>query len=128
VLLCTGPGVWFNPKAHTLPPLYRSPGLAQKDIEVTLPLTPHHLLLISHHRSPQYVDVERPVVDEQNRCIRFHCTEEFVSKSAETRVIWFDRGTEPPDTWEQSEEGKAALANRDRIVGSLLGREEKESE
>ena len=38
------PIVWFNPRGI-------APGLAQKHIEVTLPLTPHHLLFISHTRA-----------------------------------------------------------------------------
>src|ERR1700687_1604381 len=42
------PCVWFNPSLYKLPPFYRSPGLGQKHVEVTLPLTPRHMLFISH--------------------------------------------------------------------------------
>lgn len=73
------PCVWYNPTAYKLPPMMRHPGLAQPDIEVTLPLTPHHMLLISHRRYALYVDVQRASVDEANRLRRFSCSEEFVS-------------------------------------------------
>jgi hypothetical protein len=104
------PCVWFNPKAHTLPPFYRSPGLAQPDIEVTLPLTPHHLLLISHHR-PQtfYVDVNQKTVDEANRLVRAYSTSEFVSWKGETRPYWFENGEAPADAWENTDAGKKAM-------------------
>ncbi len=104
------PCVWFNPKWYRLPPFYRSPGLAQEDIEVTLPLTPHHLLLISHRSYPLYLPVKQKTVDELNRRTRFFCTEEFVSWKGETRPYWFDPGKEPEDTWEKSEGGKRAMA------------------
>jgi hypothetical protein len=103
------PCVWFNPKAHTFPPFYRSPGLAQEDIEVTLPLTPHHLLFISHRKHPPYIDVGRQAVDEANRLARAHCAQEFVSWKGETRPHWFDLGEKPADAWENTAAGKKAL-------------------
>lgn len=103
------PCVWFNPKAHTLPPFYRSPGLAQSEIEVTLPLTPQHLLFISHRKSPFYLTVGQSVVDEANRLTRAHCDTEFVSWKGETRPYWFETGTMPDDAWENTEAGKKAM-------------------
>lgn len=108
------PCVWFNPKWYKLPPFYRSPGLAQEDIEVTLPLTPHHMLLISHRTYPIYTNVKQTTVDELNQRTRFHCEEEFVSWKGETRPYWFDHGKEPEDTWEKSPEGKVALAEQEK--------------
>src|SRR5271156_433353 len=110
------PCVWFNPNLHKFPPFYRSPGLAQRDIEVTLPLSPRYLILISHRASPLYVDVDENAVDEANRTTRFHCAEEFVSWKGETQPYWFERGQEPEDTWEKSEAGKRVLDERDRIL------------
>lgn len=108
------PCVWFNPNWYKLPPLYRSPGLAQNGIEVTLPLTPHHLLLISHQPRALYVDVNSAIVDELNRRTRFHCEEEFVSWKGETRPYWLDPGKPPDDRWENTPEGKAALAEAEK--------------
>jgi len=106
------PCVWFNPKAHTFPPFYRSPGLAQADIEVTLPLTPQHLLFISHKPNHFYIDVNQAAVDEANRLTRAYCTDEFVSWRGETRPYWFEQGVMPPDAWESTDAGKEALRQR----------------
>jgi hypothetical protein len=100
------PCVWFNPKAHTYPPFYRSPGLAQPDIEVTLPLTPQHLLFISHRKYPLYLDVGQNIVDESNRTVCAYCADEFVSWIGETRPYWFENGTMPADAWENTNAGK----------------------
>jgi hypothetical protein len=97
------PCVWLNPQLYKVPPFYRSPGLAQRDIEVTLPLTPHHLLLISHRKYPLYIDVEQKALDEGNRLRRFHCEKEFVSWKGETRPYWFEIGEEPEDSWEKQQ-------------------------
>ena len=42
------PAVMFNPYAYKLPPYYRPPGLATIDVEITLPLTPNHLIVYTH--------------------------------------------------------------------------------
>jgi hypothetical protein len=64
------PCIWHNSKLHTFPPFYRHPGLAQKDIEVCLPLTPQHMLLISHKNLDMYVYASSKVVQEVNRTMR----------------------------------------------------------
>ena len=89
------PCVMFNSTAHRRPPIRRSPGLGHENIEVTLPLTPHHLLFISHKRRPPYLNVNKDVTDELNRRTRFYCTEEFVSWKGKTRPFWFNLGREP---------------------------------
>jgi hypothetical protein len=103
------PCVWFNPNAYTLPPFYRSPGLAQRDIEVTLPLTPNHMLFISHRKNQFYIDVGQHSVDQANRLTRAHAADEFVSWKGETRPSWFESGTPPEDAWENTEAGKKAM-------------------
>ncbi|MFZ0856844.1 MAG: DUF4238 domain-containing protein [Candidatus Acidiferrales bacterium] len=120
------PCVMFNPKLHRFPPLYRSPGLGQRDVEISLPLTPNHLLLISHREHAFYLDAVRKVVDEANRLRRAYCTEEFVSWKGETRSCWFDLGKKPDDCWENSEEGKKALEERDEFLRAASKSEEKQ--
>jgi hypothetical protein len=117
------PCVWFNPTLRRLPPFYRSPGLAQPDIEVTLPLSPNQLLLVSHRPSAFYVHIDEKAVDEANRLTRFHCDKEFVSWKGETRPYWFERGQEPEDMWEKSEAGKKAFEEKERALEGLAGRE-----
>lgn len=108
------PCVWFVPNAHRMPPMLRHPSLSQPGIEITLPLTPQHLLLISHRTFSPYVDARQETVDEANRSCRFNCTEEFVSWKGETLPYWFDPGKEPQDSWEKSPEGVAALAEQEK--------------
>jgi hypothetical protein len=96
------PCVWFNPSIYKLPPFYRHPGLDQREIEVTLPLTPHHMLFISHTQRPQYVDASKALLDESNRLTRAYCSEEFVSWKGEVLSYWFDLGVKPEDAWEKS--------------------------
>lgn len=96
------PCVWFNPALYKLPPLYRHPGLDQREIEVTLPLTPHHMLFISHTRCPEYVDLGKALLDDSNRLTRACCSEEFVSWKGEVLPYWFELGVEPEDTWKKS--------------------------
>ena len=104
------PCIWNVPNAHRLPPGLRHPSLSQPNIEISLPLTPQHMLLISHRVYPFYVDVKQTTVDDANRLRWLDCTEEFVSWKGETRPYWLDTGKEPDDAWEKTPEGKAALA------------------
>jgi hypothetical protein len=84
------PCVWFTPSLQNLRPYHRHPGLAQKHIEVTMPLTPHHLLLISHEPFPLYIGATQDAITEANYLRRLSCEKEFVSWKGETRPCWFD--------------------------------------
>jgi hypothetical protein len=107
------PCIWHNPKLHTFPPFYRHPGLAQKDIEVCLPLTPHHLLLVSHHNLNFSTYAPSKVAQEVNRTLRFSTHEEFVSWKGIVDPFWFSEREMPDDASEKTEQGKAAMAERD---------------
>jgi len=107
------PCIWHNSKLHTFPPFYRHPGLAQKDVEVCLPLTPQHLLLISHRNLDMYVYGPSKVVQEMNRTMRFSCNEEFISWKGTVDPFWFSEREMPEDAWEKTEARKAAMAETD---------------
>jgi hypothetical protein len=95
------PCVWFNPLAYRVPPLYRSAGLAMKDIEITMPITPEVLALVTHPPSVSgYLNLTDMQVQELNRRSVGFSDEQFVSRSPDTLPIWFDPGTPPPDAWE----------------------------
>lgn len=95
------PCTWFNPEGHKLPPLYRSPGLAMRSIEVTLPISPRQCLLISHNPDfTGYIDIEPHVVDELNRRHIAHCDSAFIACRNETRPVWFEHRPLPEDAWE----------------------------
>ncbi len=99
------PVTWFSPSAHTMPPMYRSPGFANEDLEITLPISPRQCLLLTHGgREPQpykYMFVPPIVVNELNRRVRFGCHEHFVSQQSTTKPYWFDPGKMPDDAWEK---------------------------
>lgn len=98
------PVVWFCPSAHKKPPLWRSPSFSDPDLEITLPLSPHQMLLLMHgdNNAPiQYVDVPDNVVSELNRRTRFHCDQHFVGRTTATESYWFDPGAMPDDAWEK---------------------------
>lgn len=94
------PAAMYNPRAHTFPPIYRSPGLFQKDIELTLPLSPRHLALFSHKPIPTlYTMLSISAVDEVNRTTLFFCEKEIVSHTGAQKESWFSGRKEPADAW-----------------------------
>lgn len=92
------PCVWFDPEAYKYPVLLRSPGLAMASIEVTLPISPWQMVIISHQDNLEgYIPLYRSsVVDEINRRTRFQCDEYFVVSNNETCPVWFEE-REPPE-------------------------------
>ncbi len=104
------PCVWYNPQAHTFPPFYRSPGLAQTDIEVTLPLSPKLMLLLTHNKKlGARVKIGGSAVRRINGRTMVYATNEFVSWKGEVDPRWFERPQMPPDAWENTDDGKKAL-------------------
>jgi len=96
------PAVMYNPKSHTFPPMYRSPGLLQRDVEVTLPLSPQHLALFSHHPATRlYIPMADGDVDEANRTTYFFCEKDFVSRTGEIRDAWVAERQKPADAWSE---------------------------
>ena len=99
------PCVWFDPTAHRRHPFYRGAGLAMKDIEITMPVTPEVFAIMTHNPEAQgYMRLTDAQVQELNRRTVGFCDEQFVSKISDTLDIWFDPGTPPPDAWENRED------------------------
>jgi hypothetical protein len=110
------PCVWHNPQAHKFPPMLRSPGLAQQDIEITLPISPQFLALFSWNKwnermtlDPEFLEAlghcapaPKAIVDELNRRTRGLCREYFVTRDGKTEPIWFELGEEPADSWNKT--------------------------
>ena len=88
-----------NPKIHGRG-FYGQPGLAQKDVEITLPLTPEHLALFTHKRGDAlYVPLPTLFADEANRTTYFFCQSEFISRTGEMKDVWFEEREKPPDNF-----------------------------
>lgn len=97
------PCVWFDPEAYKRPPMQRVPALMYRSTEITLPLTPRHMLLISHQPAPAYFDLRPVDVDEANRLTRAHAQDYFVTSTGFADPYWYERGTPPPDAYSGGE-------------------------
>ncbi len=99
------PCVWFDPEGYRRPPLFQGPALMYPSIEITLSVSPSQLVLLNRRGLTGYVAIQDEAVDEMNRRTHFHCAEYFVTNTQATRPIWFDRGTEPEDSWGKQHPG-----------------------
>jgi hypothetical protein len=91
------PCVWFDPEAYRRPAFYRSPGLMYPSIEITLPISPKYMALISWSKLDSYIDVTDRIVDDLNRRTRCYADEHFIVKRNFTKEIWFDPGKPPEE-------------------------------
>lgn len=67
------------------------PGLANKSLEISLPLSPRHLLLVSRQPRPNaYQEIPEDLVDYLNWRTICHCDEYFISSGQQTKPIWFE--------------------------------------
>jgi hypothetical protein len=70
---------------------FYGPGLGQRNIEVTLPLSPEIMLCMSWGNLRGYIIWEQRRVDEANRLIVGNCYKYFISHSPKTKLIWFSK-------------------------------------
>jgi hypothetical protein len=90
---------WFDAAAYRRPPLFQSPALRYKTIEITLPVSPRQIIWLNRAGKIGYEKATARVVDELNRRTRFLAHEYFVGDRNETKPFWFDQGVEPDDSW-----------------------------
>lgn len=96
------PCVVFDPEAYKRSPMLRGPVLEFPSTEVTLPLSPHQLLILSWWDiAAPFVPVPQKTVDSFNRRTRFYAHEHYVVKRNATKAIWFTPDDEPDDSWEK---------------------------
>ena len=95
------PCVWYDPTAYRRPPFFRSPGLAMKDIEITMPICPELMAIMTHNpKAEGYLNLNEVQTNEFNRRVVAFADEQFVSHTEKTLPFWFESGTPPPDAWE----------------------------
>lgn len=70
---------------------FYGPGLGQKNVQLTLPLSPNILLCMSWSNLRGYIKWQRKRVDEANRMIVGHCYRYVVSHSPKIKRLWFSR-------------------------------------
>lgn len=100
------PVVWFNPEWHKKPPMFQSPSLSDPLLEISMPVSPSQMLILSHQAPTsrqhkiEYIDAPDYAVEELNRRTRFGCDKEFVLRRKTTHPRWFEVGEVPTDAWE----------------------------
>lgn len=99
------PCVFHDPEGYKRPPMYRGPALMYDTIEISLPISPTHCILLNRKGFKGYIKVEDIVVNEFNRRHRFYASKAFIVNQNDVEDLWFDRGVEPEDSWEK-EQGK----------------------
>ncbi len=70
---------------------FHSPGLSQKNVQVTLPLSPEIALCMSWSPLRGYAEWSNNEVEEMNRMVVGHCYKYFVSHNSKVRRHWFRR-------------------------------------
>ena len=78
------PCIWFDPEAGRRPPMLQS-----KTIEVTMPLSPSCLAVLSWEDFPDYRHATSFEVDIANQFRQAACEEYFVVRRNVTKPIWF---------------------------------------
>lgn len=77
------PCVWITPESRNII------GPPTKNIEISLPITPYIILLLTTVLDNQYNDVPIEIVDELNRREYLNCEEFIFVQSNITKTIWF---------------------------------------
>ncbi len=68
---------------------FYGPGLAQKNVQVTLPLSPKICLCLSWTNLKGYIQLDKDRAEEVNRMIVGNCYKYFVSSGRRTKASWF---------------------------------------
>lgn len=90
------PCVMFNPETADLPDFLQSPGTAQRDTELTLPVSPRRAILMTNKPLVGYHSVPTKIVNEINYRTRTSAAASFVSRTPEVRQEWFHTSSPRP--------------------------------
>jgi hypothetical protein len=97
------PCVWYDPEGYRLPPIYRSPGLGMRTIEVTLPVSPRQCLFFNWQGIKGYMAAPQQIVDNLNIRHVAYCHENFVVNTNQVNYCWFHVPPLPEDAWENQQ-------------------------
>ncbi|MDR6550031.1 DUF4238 domain-containing protein [Paenibacillus qinlingensis] len=87
-LTSDNPCVFFDAEAKNRPLMYRGVGLGYETVEITLPVTPQHALLLSWRDIPQNVEFTRKKVESLNQRTWHYASEFVVSNSYLHKPEW----------------------------------------
>lgn len=100
------PCVWFDPKSHTRPPIYRAPALIYPTLEITLPVSPRQCIVLNQMGFKGYLPANDRLVTEFNRRTRFYAYESYINNKNYAHDRWFAEDELPEDSWEKIQERK----------------------
>lgn len=104
------PCVIFDPEWYKRPPIYQAPGLGFPTVEVSMPVAPNRLIVLTHRKGLEgYYSLGEALLDEYNRRTRFECHQYFVVNANTTKPIWFDAGERPDDAWDGEASSNAEM-------------------
>lgn len=107
------PCVTFDPELYKMPPIWRNISFGSPTVEITLPLTPHRLALLSYHSglSGYWIGdgINKKMVDNLNHRTRNACHKEFVVRKRYLNPEWFKEITPPDDAWMDDRNDDKAL-------------------
>jgi len=83
------PCVWVDPAMRATTYSRSTPGLGSESIEVTLPVSPSQLLLLSWRVQSGYLFTREADLNEINRRTRLHSKEHFIVRENRTKSEWF---------------------------------------
>ncbi len=100
------PCVWFDPEAVKRPRLFQRVGLMWPSLQITLPISPTKMLILTRQDWPEYFDIDEGdapgvLVDELNRLTCRHAEALIVVNRNEYRAHWAEWGELPQDAWEK---------------------------
>ena len=77
------PCIWHDAEAYKRPPLYQSPALIYDTIEIILPISPTHCLMLNRQGINGYIDIssEPDIVQAINRIIYSHSDKKFITNN-----------------------------------------------
>jgi len=84
------PVVWFDPQAYKRPPMYRAPALMYETIEITIPITPNHCIVLNRQGRTGYVDIPDEAVFQMNRRTIHYAAEQFIVNQDTYDENWFN--------------------------------------
>lgn len=98
------PCVWCDPEGHKRPPMFRGPALMYDTVEITMPISPTRLLMLSHkHDLWDYLDVGDDIVTEVNRRTWAYANTEIITQTQTLNLAALECGREPAQAPEAGE-------------------------
>ena len=102
------PCVWYDPEAYKRPPMFRSPGLWSKTLEIILPISPEQCLLLNRFGMKGYIPAPQLLVDELNKRVINYSKNHFIVRSKTKKEAWFKVDPEPEDSWEKMQKKRTS--------------------